>query len=189
MTFARKGTDSYRDSGLAQPKGGAGWDEGVYVGVVNLTAPLFTHEVLPSHQTEWAENGEAPLSAGGPRAEHGDRIKGWSEEANSSGGTDGGYPTSRIMMLGWKLQIGELTFRGDGSVRDTCTRVRGFSRRQGFWLRIKSHCRQVRLWEPWLSLYRPSKPGRGNHRPIAVWLCPLGHMISSAPFHRWWSNG
>lgn len=101
MTFARKETDSYRDSGLARPKGGAGWDEGVYVGVVNLTAPLFTHEVLPSHQREWAENGEAPLSAGGPRAEHGDRIKGWSEEANYSGGTDGENSTSTSSLESW----------------------------------------------------------------------------------------
>lgn len=75
MGFARKETDSYRDSGLAQPKGGKQGEMGVYGGLVNLTVPLFTHELLPAHQREWAENrkhtrtSEAPFSAGGLASE------------------------------------------------------------------------------------------------------------------------
>lgn len=83
MGFARKETDSYRDSGLAGPKGGKQGEMGVYGGLLNETVPLFTHEVLPSYQREWAKNrkhtrtSEAPFSARGlfhsPRVELGDK--------------------------------------------------------------------------------------------------------------------
>lgn len=41
MGFARKETDSYRDSGLAGPKGGKQGEMGVYGGLLNETVPLF----------------------------------------------------------------------------------------------------------------------------------------------------
>lgn len=204
MTFARKGTDSYRDSGLARPKGGAGWDEGgvrwggkfdcssIYAWSSSFSPERMGRKWWSPSVSWWSQSGTW-------RQNKGLKWRGklfwrnrWRELHL--------HIESRTTMLGWKLQMlqvfegrGELPFRGDGSVRDRCTE----SEASG--VRIKKTLQtgaESQSWGPWLSLYSPSKPGRGNTSANRSLITSAGsHDLISiyrenlAPFHRWWPNG